>query len=157
MKAHEPGPITVKVKAVSPLIGSLIPWPRYVTSGSAGMDLAACLEEPTLLAPGERRLIPTGLALQLPGPHVGAFVFARSGLASKHGIHLANGVGVIDSDYTGEILCALVNGGDSPFEIRPGDRIAQLVFLPVFAARLVPVESLDPTERGEGGFGHTGL
>ena len=112
---------------------------------------------PRLLMPGERALIPTGIAIQLPGPHVGAFLFARSGLASKHGIHLANGVGVIDSDYTGEILCAMVNGGEAPFEIKPGDRIAQLLFLPVFLADLVVVDELEPTERGAGGFGHTGL
>ncbi len=149
--------IQVKVKAVSPLIGKSIPLPRYATEGAAGLDLAACLEEPMVLMPGERALIPTGIAVQLPGPHVGAFLFARSGLAAKHGIHLANGVGVVDSDYTGEVLCAVVNGGSEPFTIRPGDRIAQMVFLPVAAAELVLVDELEPTERGAGGFGHTGV
>lgn len=149
--------IEVKVKAVSPLIGTSIPLPRYATQGAAGLDLAACLEAPQVLLPGERALIPTGIAIQLPGPHVGAFLFARSGLAAKHGISLANGVGVIDSDYTGEILCAMVNGGREPFEIKPGDRIAQMVFLPVALARLVLVDELEPTARGAGGFGHTGI
>lgn len=149
--------IEVKVKPVSPLIGERIPLPRYATAGAAGMDLAACIPEPRTLMPGERALIPTGIAIQLPGPHVGAFVFARSGLAAKFGIRMANGVGVIDSDYTGEVLCALENGSDVPFIIRPGDRIAQMVFLPVALARLVVVAELEPTERGAGGFGHTGV
>lgn len=156
MSARKPD-IQVKVKALSPRIGNEIPWPQYKTEGAAGVDLAACLDEPVTLQPGERRLIPTGIAMQLPGPQVGAFVFARSGLASKSGIHLANGVGVIDSDYTGEVMCALVNGGEEPFVIHPGDRIAQMVFLPVWTAQLVPVEELAPTERGAGGFGHTGV
>lgn len=149
--------IEVKVKPVSPLIGEKIPLPHYATPGAAGMDLAACIEEPRTLLPGERALIPTGIAIQLPGPHVGAFLFARSGLAAKAGIHLANGVGVVDSDYTGEILCALKNGGDAPFVIHPGDRIAQMIFLPVALADLVVVDELEPTERGAGGFGHTGV
>jgi len=149
--------IEVKVKPVSPLIGRTVPLPRYATEGAAGLDLAACIEEPRTLLPGERALIPTGIAIQLPGPHVGAFLFARSGLAARAGIHLANGVGVIDSDYTGEILCAVVNGGSEPFEIRPGDRIAQMVFLPVYVADLMVVEELEPTGRGAGGFGHTGI
>lgn len=149
--------IPVKVKAVSPLMGREIPLPRYATEGAAGLDLAACIEEAISLAPGERRLVHTGIAIQLPGPHVGAFIFARSGLASKHGIRLANSVGVIDSDYTGEIMCALLNGGEEPFLIQPGDRIAQMVFLPVIVAELVLVDELDPTSRGAGGFGHTGV
>jgi len=120
------------------------------------MDLRACIEEPAVILPGQRLLVPTGIAVQLPGPFVGAFVFARSGLAAKHGIQLANGVGVVDSDYTGEVKCPLLNAGAEPFEIRPGDRIAQMVFLPVFLADLILVDELEPTERGEGGFGHTG-
>lgn len=143
--------------AMSKHMGNEIPWPTYQTSGSAGVDLAACIDGPVTLDPGMRRLIPTGIAVQLPGPNVGAFVFARSGLASKAGIHLANGVGVIDSDYTGEVKVPLVNGGQEPFVIRPGDRIAQMVFLPVWTARFIQVDSLDETERGAGGFGHTGV
>lgn len=146
----------VKVKPLSPLVGSVVPFPQYRTAGAAGVDLAACIDEPVTLQVGERRLIPTGIAVELPGPHVGAFIFARSGLAARFGIRLANGVGVVDSDYRGEVMCALVNEGDAPFEIRPGDRIAQMVFLPVFVARLVAADSLTPTQRGAGGFGHTG-
>src|SRR5690606_25018356 len=115
--------IDVKVKALSPLMGTQIPLPQAATSGSAGVDLSACIEQPVTLAPGERKLIPTGIAIELPGPYVGAFIFARSGLASRSGIHLANGVGVIDSDYRGEIKVALVNGGSEPFTVNTGDRI----------------------------------
>ena len=154
--AFQADPIPVRVKAVSPLVGNSIPFPQAMTAGAAGIDLAACLEEPVTLAPGEIRLIPTGIAVQLPGPHVGAFIFARSGLASKFGIHMANGVGVVDSDYRGEVMCPLQNGGRAPFVVRPGDRIAQMVFLPVYAVRLIRSEELDETERGAGGFGHTG-
>lgn len=145
----------MRIRRVSPL-AERFPLPEYATAGSAGMDLRACIEEPAVILPGQRLLVPTGIAVQLPGPFVGAFVFARSGLAAKHGIQLANGVGVVDSDYTGEVKCPLLNAGAEPFEIRPGDRIAQMVFLPVFLADLILVDELEPTERGEGGFGHTG-
>lgn len=145
----------MRIRRVSPL-AERFPLPEYATAGSAGMDLRACIEEPAVILPGERLLVPTGIAIQLPGPHVGAFVFSRSGLAAKHGIQLANGVGVVDSDYTGEVKCPLLNAGPEAFEVRPGDRIAQMVFLPVFLADLILVDELDPTGRGEGGFGHTG-
>lgn len=146
----------MRVKRVSPL-ADRFPLPAYATAGSAGMDLSACIEGPVVIRPGERLLVPTGIAIQLPGPDVGAFLFARSGLAAKHGIQLANGVGVIDSDYTGEVKCLLLNAGSEPFEIQPGDRIAQVVFLPVILADLILVDELNPTERGDGGFGHTGV
>lgn len=149
--------IQVKVMPVSPLMGREIDFPSYATAGSAGLDLRACIERPLTLSPHERALVPTGIAIQLPSPKIGAFVFARSGLAAKKGIHLANGVGVVDSDYTGEILCAMTNSSDEPYTIMPGDRIAQLVFLPVYAAELIRVGSLDETPRGSGGFGHTGV
>ncbi len=142
---------------LSPKIGREIPLPDYQTSGSAGIDLPACLDAPITIAPGQRRLVPTGIAIQLPSREVGAFIFARSGLAAKAGIHLANGVGVVDSDYTGEVMCALVNSGERPFIIQPGDRIAQMLFMPVLAAQLLQVESLQETRRGSGGFGHTGV
>lgn len=150
------GTIRVRVKRLSPL-AERFGLPDYATPGSAGMDLFACIEEPAVIHPGERLLVPTGIAIQLPGPHVGAFLFARSGLAAKHGVQLANGVGVVDSDYTGEVKCALLNVGSEPFWINPGDRIAQVVFLPVLLAELLLVDELEPTERGDGGFGHTGL
>ena len=130
--------------------------PFYATEGSAGLDLSAALSESVVLKKGEISLIPTGIAISIPSPESGAFVFARSGLACKHGICLANSVGVIDSDYRGEIKCALINLGAEDFVIKPGERIAQLVFMPVAQASLTEVDSLDETKRGAGGFGSTG-
>lgn len=132
------------------------PLPKYKTSGAAGMDLIAAIDETVHLLPGERRLVPTGIAIALPSPHFVALVYARSGLAGKNGVSLSNGVGVIDSDYRGEILCALHNGGTEAFVIEPGDRIAQLVITPVLRAHWREVEELPATERGSGGFGSTG-
>jgi len=130
-------------------------WPRYASEGAAGMDLAACLDEPLTVPPGGRIMVPTGLALALPS-HLVALVFARSGLAARHGLALANGVGVVDSDYRGEIICAMVNLGDVAYRIEPGDRIAQVVFVPIEHVRLVPAADLPPSGRGAGGFGSTG-
>ena len=120
------------------------------------MDLCACIDQPVTLAAGARRLIPTGLAIALPSADYVALVFARSGLGIKQGVCLANGVGVIDSDYRGEIGVGLVNLGDSPYTVRPGDRIAQLVILPFLAAEFAEADALDETDRGAGGFGSTG-
>ncbi len=145
--------ITVKVKQLRPR--SAPPLPAYATAGAAGLDLCADLSEPVTLAPGGRALLPTGLAVQIPPGYVG-LVFARSGLASRHGICLANGVGVIDADYRGEVLCAMQNTGSAPYTVAPGDRIAQLAFLPVAQARLALVDELEETMRGAGGFGSTG-
>ncbi|MBR3942869.1 MAG: dUTP diphosphatase [Clostridia bacterium] len=131
--------------------------PFYATSGSAGMDLRASLEESVVLKPGEIKFIPTGIAISLPSADFGAFIFARSGLACKFGIALANSVGVIDSDYRGEIKCALINLGQADFEINNGDRVAQMVFMPVTQVALQETDNLDETERGVGGFGSTGL
>lgn len=130
--------------------------PRRATDGSAGMDLTACIEQPVVLPVGGRALIPTGLAMSLPGSDLAAFVFARSGLAIKHGVTLSNCVGVIDSDYRGEIKVGLVNQGTQDYIIQPGERIAQLVVMPVCIFPVEECESLDETERGEGGFGSTG-
>ena len=129
--------------------------PRYESAGAAGLDLAACLLEPLTVAPGARAMVPTGLALALPS-HLVALVFARSGLAARHGLALANGVGVVDSDYRGEVICALINLAGDPYTIEPGDRIAQMVFVPVEHAGLVLTANLPPSGRGEGGFGSTG-
>lgn len=129
--------------------------PAYATDGSLGMDLAAAVDKPITIKPGERALIPLGFALQIPDGW-GAFIFPRSGLSYKKGITMANCVGVIDTDYTGEVKASAVNLSDSEYTISPGDRVAQLVFLPVEKARLVEAESLDDTERGDGGFGSTG-
>ncbi len=130
--------------------------PAYETDGSAGMDLRAYLEEPVTLAPMERALIPTGLYLAVPQGYE-AQVRARSGLAVKHGIGLVNGIGTIDSDYRGEVKVALINWGSEPFTIENGDRIAQLVIAAYERVTWEETDSLDETERGAGGFGHTGV
>ena len=131
--------------------------PFYATEGSAGMDLTACIEEDIVLRPLERALVPTGIAIKLPGSGYGAFVYARSGLAIKKGITLANCVGVIDSDYTGEIKVGLINLSNEEYVVKNGERIAQLVIMPVCKAQLVPTDELEKTERGAGGFGSTGM
>ena len=133
--------------------------PEYATPGSAAVDLRAALEENEVvtLAPGERALIPTGLAIAPGDNGYVAIVAARSGLGIKKGVSLSNGIGVIDSDYRGEICVGLVNHGDECFEVRRGDRIAQMMFLPVESATFLVTDTLDETERGEGGFGHTGV
>ena len=147
----------LKIKALSPKIGTDIPLPYYATPGSAAMDLHACLDGAVTIPAGERRVIPTGLAIALPSADYVALVFARSGLGIKHGVAPANCVGVIDSDYRGEILVGLQNSGGSEFTIRPGDRIAQLMVVPVVQPRLRLVDELDETQRGAGGFGSTGV
>ena len=131
--------------------------PFYATEGSAGMDLSACIDEDIVLAPMQRVLVPTGIAIKLPGSEYGAFLFARSGLATKKGITLANCVGVVDSDYTGEIKVGLINLGNEEFVIKNGERIAQMVIMPVAAAKFTVVDELEQTERGAGGFGSTGV
>ena len=150
-------PLILKYKAVSDKIGKEIPAPFYATPGSAAMDLCACVDEPVEIAPRALVSIPTGIAIALPSPAYVALVFARSGLGIRHGISLSNGVGVIDSDYRGEILVGLQNSGGSEFTIRPGDRIAQLMVVPVVQPRLRLVDELDETGRGAGGFGSTGV
>ena len=121
------------------------------------MDLHACLDEPLTIAPRALVSIPTGVAIALPSAEYVALVFARSGLGIKHGVTLSNGVGVIDSDYRGELRVGLTNLSDTPYTVQPGDRIAQLAVMPVVQARLSPVQDLDQTDRGAGGFGSTGV
>lgn len=130
--------------------------PTRSTSGSAGMDMYACITENITIAPGELKIIPTGIAVALPSPDYAVFLYARSGLGVKHGICLGNGVGVIDSDYRGEICAGLCNVSDKPYTIQPQERICQMVVAPVVMAQLNEVENLDETDRGEGGFGSTG-
>lgn len=130
--------------------------PSYATQGSAGADLRAYIDEPITLLPGERRLIPTGLFMEIPDG-VEAQIRARSGLAIKHGIGLVNGVGTVDSDYRGEWNIPLINWGQEPYTINNGDRIAQVIFTKYEKAEFSIVQSIDETERGEGGFGHTGI
>ena len=130
--------------------------PAYATPGAAAADLCAVLDAPLTLAPLERTMIPTGLAIELPGPDCVALLYARSGLAIKHGLTLPNCVGVIDSDYRGEIRVGLINQSTTPYTIQPGERIAQLCIAPVWQAAFVPADALTDTERGAGGFGSTG-
>ncbi|MBQ9974435.1 MAG: dUTP diphosphatase [Oscillospiraceae bacterium] len=146
----------LKIKALSPKIGTEIPAPFYASAGAAAMDLHACVDEAVVIPAGQRRVIPTGLAIALPSADYVALVFARSGLGIKHGIAPANCVGVIDSDYRGEIMVGLRNAGDSDYTIQPADRIAQLMITPVVQAQITMVEQLDDTQRGAGGFGSTG-
>lgn len=148
--------MNLKVKALSPKIGKEIPAPFYASAGAAAMDLHACVDEPVTIPAGGRAVIPTGIAIALPSAEYVALVFARSGLGIKHGIALSNGVGVIDSDYRGEIRVGLTNLSDTPYTVQPGDRIAQLAVMPVVQAELERVDSLDDTGRGTGGFGSTG-
>lgn len=146
----------LKIKAVSPKVGAEIPLPYYASAGAAAMDLHACLDAPVEIAPRALVSIPTGVAIALPSADYVALVFARSGLGIKHGIALSNGVGVIDSDYRGEIRVGLTNLSETPYTIQPGDRIAQLMVTPVVRPTLVQAEELDETARGAGGFGSTG-
>lgn len=146
--------IPVKIKRLNH--GNDLPMPAYASKGASGMDLRACVEGTIRLAPGDIRLIPTGLALAIPHGYE-AQIRPRSGLALHHGIGMLNAPGTIDSDYRGEVGIILVNGGGKPFEIRRGDRIAQMVIAKVYQARLMVVEDLEATERGSGGFGHSGI
>lgn len=130
--------------------------PRYETQGSAGMDLRACLDGPLTLAPGETRLIHTGIALHIADPQLAAVILPRSGMGHKHGIVLGNLVGLIDSDYQGEIMMSCWNRGDTPFVMEDGMRVAQLVLLPIARAHFDVVEEFAASQRGKGGFGHTG-
>ena len=130
--------------------------PRRATSGSAGMDLYACIDEPITLAPGQLAVVPTGIAIELPDNTCAAFLYARSGLGVKHGICLSNGVGVIDSDYRGEVCAGLCNVSDKPYVIEPDERVAQVVIAPVVTPDIIEVDELSDTQRGAGGFGSTG-
>lgn len=147
----------IEARIVNPLLGSQIEAPAYATDGSAAMDLRACLDAPLTLPPGGRTLVRTGLAINMMDPGLVAIVASRSGLSLKHGIRVAQGIGVIDADYHGEIGVILANDSDTPFEIQPGERIAQLMFQPVVQVGLQFVEQFTTaTARGTGGFGSTG-
>ena len=146
----------LKIKALSPKIGSEIPAPFYASAGAAAMDLHACMDEAVVIPAGKRAVIPTGIAIALPSADSVALVYARSGLGIKHGIAPANCVGVIDSDYRGEIMVGLQNSGDTDYTFQPADRIAQLMIAPVIRAEVELADELDDTARGTGGFGSTG-
>ncbi|ABM63061.1 dUTP diphosphatase [Halorhodospira halophila] len=147
----------IEARIVDARLGSEIPLPDYATDGSAAIDLRACLDEPLALEPGQRRLIGTGLAVNIHDPGLVGVVASRSGLSLKHGLRVAQGIGVIDSDYHGEIGVILAHDGTEPYTITPGERIAQLLFQPVVQVTLDYVSAFSATtERGEGGFGHSG-
>lgn len=146
----------IEYKILDERIGKAFPLPDYATEGSAGMDLRACLDDTLTLAPGDTQLIPTGLAIHIGDPSLAAVILPRSGLGHKHGIVLGNLVGLIDSDYQGQLFISCWNRGNDSFEIKPGERIAQLVFVPVVQATLQQVDDFNQSDRGEGGFGHSG-
>lgn len=146
----------VELKILDPRLGADFPLPQYATGGAAGLDLRACLDAPLTLAPGAVALIGTGFAIHIADPGLAAVLLPRSGLGHKHGIVLGNLVGLIDSDYQGEVKVSCWNRGAAPFTVEPGERIAQLVLVPVVQARFAVVHEFTPTTRGAGGFGHTG-
>ena len=154
--ADNPGRHRLELKILDPRIGDAIPLPEAATAGSAGIDLRACIDETLTIGPGETTLIGTGIAIHLEDPGLAAMILPRSGLGHKHGIVLGNLVGLIDSDYQGELKVSCWNRGQSSYSIEPGDRIAQLVVVPVVPVSFEIVDEFAESSRGEGGFGHTG-
>ncbi|GGC95132.1 dUTP diphosphatase [Halopseudomonas salina] len=147
---------TLQAKIIDPRLGQEWPLPHYATEGSAGLDLRALLQEPLTLQPGQTELLPTGLAIHINDPGLAAMILPRSGMGHKHGIVLGNLVGLIDSDYQGQLMVSCWNRSARPFTIEPGERIAQLVLVPVLQAQLEVVDEFEGSLRGVGGFGHTG-
>jgi dUTP pyrophosphatase len=146
----------IQLKILDPRLGNEFPLPHYATDGSAGMDMRACLDEPLELAPGDTHLIPTGLAIHVADTGLAAVLLPRSGLGHKHGVVLGNLVGLIDSDYQGQVFVSCWNRGNKTFIVEPGERVAQMVIVPVVRVEFDIVEDFDTSERGAGGFGHTG-
>ena len=146
----------LKVRILDARIGKEFPLPQYATAGSAGLDLRACLDQPLTLEPGRAELLPTGLAIYVEDPGLAAVILPRSGLGHKHGVVLGNLVGLIDSDYQGPLMVSVWNRGREPYTVQPGERIAQLVVVPVVQVELDIVEDFAATSRGAGGFGHSG-
>ena len=146
----------IQLKILDPRLGNEFPLPHYATDGSAGMDMRACLDAPLELAPGDTHLIPTGLAIHVADTGLAAVLLPRSGLGHKHGIVLGNLVGLIDSDYQGQVFVSCWNRGKNSFIVEPGERVAQMVIVPVVRAEFEIVEDFNASERGAGGFGHTG-
>ena len=146
----------IQLKILDPRVGKTIPLPTYATPGSAGIDLRVCIDEPLQIAPQQTVLLPTGLSIYIASPALAAVILPRSGLGHKHGIVLGNLVGLIDSDYQGELKVSCWNRGQDHFTVEPGERIAQLMFVPVVQAEWVLVEEFEETSRGEGGFGSSG-
>ena len=156
MSGGSAGRRALKVRVLDARLGSEFPLPAYATAGSAGLDLRACLAEPLVLEPGRAELIPTGIAIHLDDPALAAVILPRSGLGHKHGIVLGNLVGLIDSDYQGQLMVSCWNRGALPFTVRPGERIAQLIVVPVVQVELEVVADFAASPRGAGGFGHSG-
>jgi dUTP diphosphatase len=146
----------LKVRVLDPRVGQDFPLPQYATGGSAGLDLRACLDQPLTLEPGQAQLLPTGLAIYVEDPGLAAVILPRSGLGHKHGIVLGNLVGLIDSDYQGQLMVSCWNRGREPYTVQPGERIAQLIVVPVVQVELEIVEDFTASSRGAGGFGHSG-
>jgi dUTP pyrophosphatase len=146
----------IQLKILDPRVGRDLPLPQHATGGSAGMDLRACIDEALELAPGSTTLIPTGIAIHIADPGLAAMILPRSGLGHKHGIVLGNLTGLIDSDYQGQVFVSCWNRSDRSYRIEPGERIAQMIFVPVVQARFSVVEEFEASDRGAGGFGHSG-
>ncbi len=146
----------VKVKVLDKRLGNEFPMPQYATAGSAGLDLVACLDKPLRLCPGDATLIQTGMAIHIDNPHLAGMLLPRSGIGHNYGIVLGNLVGLVDSDYQGPLMVSCWHRGTDPYTIVPGERIAQLIIIPVVQASFDVVSSFDQTDRGEGGFGSTG-
>ena len=146
----------VQVKVLDSRLGNEWPMPTYATTGSAGLDLRACVDAATVIEPGQTVLVKTGLSIYIEDPHFAGLILARSGLGHKHGIVLGNLVGLIDSDYQGELMVSVWNRSQTAFSLEPGERLAQYVLVPVIQAQFDIVNEFEATERGAGGFGHTG-
>jgi len=146
----------IELKILDSRIGDVIPLPHYATEGSAGLDMRACIDEPLTVSPGETTLVPTGLAIHIADASVAAVLLPRSGLGHKHGLVLGNLTGLIDSDYQGQVFISCWNRASAAYEVQPGERIAQMVFVPVEQVKFEVVTEFGESERGEGGFGHTG-
>jgi dUTP pyrophosphatase len=153
---HHDCSLPVQVKILDARIGKEFPLPRYETADAAGLDLRACLEQALTIEPGQTHLIPTGISIYIGDPHVAAIILPRSGLGHKHGLVLGNLVGLIDADYQGPLMVSCWNRGQTPYTVTPGDRIAQLVFIPIIRTEFEIVDTFESTERGAGGFGHSG-
>ena len=147
---------SIELKILDPRVGDSIPLPHYATDGSAGMDMRACIDAPLTVAPGETVLVPTGLAIHVADPGLAAVLLPRSGLGHKHGLVLGNLTGLIDSDYQGQVYISCWNRSASAYEVQPGERIAQMVFVPVEQVELKVVSEFAASDRGDGGFGHSG-
>ena len=148
---------SIELKILDPRVGDSIPLPHYATDGSAGLDMRACIDEALTVNPGDTVLVPTGLAIHVADPSLAAVLLPRSGLGHKHGLVLGNLTGLIDSDYQGQVFISCWNRGSKAYEVQPGERIAQMVIIPVAQVEFKVVEEFAASDRGAGGFGHSGL